>query len=77
MKAIISILIIFLVLTGCGPINVETKDVKTEPVEYKLDGHHIVEITIDGCQYLASYNNTTIKCFIHKGNCINHKDTIK
>jgi hypothetical protein len=77
MKAIISILIIFLVLTGCGPINVETRDIKTEPLEYKLDGHHIVEITIDGYQYLASYSTESIIYFTHKGNCNNHKDTIK
>jgi hypothetical protein len=72
MKAIISILII-LVLTGCGTSNVESKST-----------NHIVKpgyqplkiVTIDGCEYLyGDWGNATV--LTHKGNCINHKDTIK
>ena len=74
MKAIISILIIFLVLTGCvGMPNIETKST-----------NHIVKpgyqplkiVTIDGCEYLyGDWGNATV--LTHKGNCINHKDSIK
>lgn len=72
MKTIISILIIFLVLTGCESSNVETK-----PTEYKITGNEgIVQlVTIDGCEYLyGPWGNATV--LTHKGNCINHKDTI-
>ncbi len=72
MKAIISILII-LVLTGCGTINVESKS-----TQYILKrGYQSLEIVnIDGCEYLyGDWGNATV--LTHKGNCINHKDSIK
>ena len=73
MKAIISILIIFLVLTGCGTTNVESKS-----TQYILKrGYQSLEIVnIDGCEYLyGDWGNATV--LTHKGNCINHKDSIK
>jgi hypothetical protein len=72
MKAIISILII-LVLTGCGTTNVESKS-----TQYILKrGYQSLEIVnIDGCEYLyGDWGNATV--LTHKGNCINHKDSIK
>jgi hypothetical protein len=72
MKAIISILII-LVLTGCGTTNVESKS-----TQYILKrGYQSLEIVnIDGCEYLyGDWGNATV--LTHKGNCRNHKDTIK
>jgi hypothetical protein len=72
MKAIISILII-LVLTGCGTTNVESKS-----TQYILKrGYQSLEIvTVDGCEYLyGPWGNAMV--LTHKGNCINHKDTIK
>ena len=72
MKAIISILII-LVLTGCGTSNVESKS-----TQYILKrGYQSLEIvTVDGCEYLyGDWGNATV--LTHKGNCINHKDSIK
>lgn len=70
MKAIISTLMMFLVLTGCESGNVEMK-----PIKHTLDsGKQIREITIDGCEYLwGSWGNGSI--LVHKGNCINHKTT--
>jgi hypothetical protein len=73
MKAIISILIIFLVLIGCGTSNVESKS-----TQYILKrGYQSLEIvTVDGCEYLyGDWGNATV--LTHKGNCINHKDSIK
>lgn len=73
MKTIISILIIFLVLTGCKSSNVETKS-----TEYIIkSGYSPVEVVvIDGCEYLyGPWSNAAV--LTHKGNCINHKDTIK
>ena len=72
MKTIISILIIFLVLTGCNSSNVETKSTK-----YKINQHSTLElVTVDGCEYLyGAWGYATV--LTHKGNCINHKDTIK
>jgi hypothetical protein len=71
MKAIISILII-LVLTGCGTPNVETKS-----TEYRLNKLGPLElVVIDGCEYLyGPWGNAMV--LTHKGNCINHKDSIK
>ena len=72
MKTIISILIIFLVLTGCESRNVEIKS-----TEYKIKQHTSLElVTIDGCEYLyGPWGDATV--LTHKGNCVNHKDTIK
>lgn len=72
MKTIISILIIFLVLTGCESRNVESKS-----TEYRINGLGSLQlVTIDGCEYLyGPWGNATV--LTHKGNCINHKDTIK
>lgn len=72
MKTIISILIIFLVLTGCESSNVEIKSTK-----YQIKQHSSLElVTVDGCEYLyGDWGNTRV--LTHKGNCINHKDTIK
>jgi hypothetical protein len=73
MKAIISILIIFLVLIGCGTSNVESKS-----TQYILKrGYQSLEIvTVDGCEYLyGDWGNATV--LTHKGNYINHKDSIK
>ena len=72
MKTIISILIIFLVLTGCESSNVETKSTK-----YRVNGLAPLQLVIiDGCEYLyGSWGTATV--LTHKGNCINHKDTIK
>ena len=72
MKAIISILIIFLVLTGCEPNNVEIKS-----TEYRVNGHSSLKlVTVDGCEYLyGDWGNATV--LTHKGNCKNHKDIIK
>ncbi len=67
MKAIISILIIFLVLTGCDKVNVETK-----PTEYIVASSFgaLQLVTIDGCEYLyGAWGNATV--LTHKGNCIN------
>ena len=73
MKAIISILII-LVLTGCGLMD---NNIETKPTEYKIKGHPSIKIVnIDGCEYLyGDWGNATV--LTHKGNCINHKDSIK
>ena len=72
MKAIISILIIFLVLTGCGSGNVEIKSTK-----YQIKQHTSLElVTVDGCEYLyGDWGNATV--LTHKGNCINHTYSIK
>ena len=74
MKAIISILIVFLVLTGCGIMN---NNVETKPTEYKILGHDPLKLVIiDGCEYLyGNWGNATV--LTHKGNCKNHKDIIK
>ena len=74
MKAIISILIIFLVLTGCGLMD---NNIETKSTEYKITGHTSIKlVTIDGCEYLyGDWSGATV--LTHKGNCINHKDTIK
>jgi hypothetical protein len=72
MKAIISILII-LVLTGCGTSNVESKS-----TQYILKRNYksLEIVTVDGCEYLyGDWDNATV--LTHKGNCINHKDSIK
>ena len=73
MKAIISILII-LVLTGCGLMD---NNIETKSTEYKIKGHPSIKIVnIDGCEYLyGDWGNATI--LTHKGNCTNHKDSIK
>ena len=68
MKAIISILII-LVLTGCGLMD---NNIETKSTEYKIDGHTLTEMTVDGCQYLSSFQ-TNGMIFVHKGNCTNHR----
>jgi hypothetical protein len=73
MKAIISILIIFLVLTGCETPNVEIKS-----TEHIVDQKHqpLKIVTIEGCEYLyGDWGSATV--LTHKGNCINHKDSIK
>ena len=73
MKAIISILIVFLVLTGCDKVNVEIK-----PTEYVVASNltALQLVTIDGCEYFyGAWGNETV--LTHKGNCINHKDTIE
>lgn len=72
MKAIISILIIFLVLTGCESSNVETKS-----TEYRINNFGTLKlVTIDGCEYLyGSWGDATV--LTHKGNCINHTYSIK
>jgi hypothetical protein len=63
----IGIIVIVLTLTRCGSGNV-----KTEPTEYKIGGHTLTEMTVDGCQYLSSYG-TNGMIFVHKGNCTNHR----
>ena len=63
----------FLVLTGCKDVNVETK-----PTEYIVASSFgaLQLVTIDGCEYLyGPWGQATV--LTHKGNCINHKDTIK
>jgi len=74
MKAIISILIMFLVLTGCGIMD---NNIETKPTEYKITGHNPLKLVIiDGCEYLyGNWGHATV--LTHKGNCINHKDSIK
>ena len=77
-EIIITLLVIFAIIiaasivTGCGSSNVETKS-----TEYRVNGLRSLQlVTIDGCEYLyGDWSNATI--LIHKGNCINHKDTIK
>lgn len=63
----------FLVLTGCRSSNVETKSTR-----YVVEGMYeaIKIVNIDGCEYLyGDWGGATV--LTHKGNCINHKDTIK
>jgi hypothetical protein len=73
MKAIISILII-LVLTGCGLMD---NNVEIKSTEYRVNGYSSLKlVTVDGCEYLyGDWGNATV--LTHKGNCINHKDSIK
>ncbi len=63
----VGVIVIVLTLTRCGSNNV-----KTEPTEYKIDGHTLIEMTVDGCQYLSSFQ-TNGMIFVHKGNCTNHR----
>jgi hypothetical protein len=69
---IITAVCMLFVLSSCNESNVEMK-----PIKHILNsGKQIREITIDGCEYLwvAGGNGSALT---HKGNCINHKDTIK
>jgi len=79
MKVISSILIMFIVLVGCkiliscGESNVEVKS-----TEYRLapQSRVIKIVTIEGCEYIwGDWGNATV--LTHKGNCVNHKDTVK
>ena len=63
----VGVIVIVLTLTRCGSGNVKTK-----PTEYKIDGHTLTEMTVDGCQYLSSYQTNGL-IFVHKGNCTNHR----
>jgi len=69
---VIPVLFLMFMLTGCGTPNVETK-----PTKYAIGYHNTLElVTIDGCEYLyGDWGNATV--LTHKGNCINHKDSIK
>lgn len=64
----VGVIMIVLTLTRCGSGNV-----KTEPVEYKIDGRTLTEVDVDGCQYLSN-NQTNGLIFVHKGNCTNHRN---
>jgi hypothetical protein len=63
----VGVIVIVLTLTRCGSNNVKTK-----PTEYNIDGHTLIEVTVDGCQYLSSYQTNGL-IFVHKGNCTNHR----
>jgi hypothetical protein len=69
----LAIIVFASIVTGCGTTNVESKS-----TQYILKrGHPSLEIVnIDGCEYLyGDWGNATV--LTHKGNCINHKDSIK
>ena len=63
----VGVIVIVLTLTRCGSGNVKTK-----PTKYNIDGHTLIEVTVDGCQYLSSYQTNGL-IFVHKGNCTNHR----
>ena len=63
----VGLIVIVLTLTRCGSNNVKTK-----PTKYNIDGHTLTEMTVDGCQYLSSYQTNGL-IFVHKGNCTNHR----
>jgi hypothetical protein len=69
----LAIIVFASIVTGCGTTNVESKS-----TQYILKrGYQSLEIvTVDGCEYLyGDWGNATV--LTHKGNCINHKDSIK
>jgi hypothetical protein len=70
----IAIIIASTMLTGCGLMD---NNIETKSTEYKIKGHPSIKIVnIDGCEYLyGDWGNATV--LTHKGNCINHKDSIK
>jgi hypothetical protein len=75
LKTIISILAIaiVLILTGCGVNNINTN--QPERV-IKMGSYSLTVVVLDGCEYLyGAWGNATV--LTHKGNCINHKDTIE
>jgi len=70
---IITAVCMLFVLSSCDKVNVETK-----PTEYIVASNFgaLQLVTIDGCEYLyGDWGQATV--LTHKGNCINHKDTIK
>jgi len=70
---IITAVCMLFVLSSCNKSNVEIKSTK-----YIIDdGYGPVSIvTIDECEYLyGDWGRVTV--LTHKGNCHNHKDTIK
>jgi hypothetical protein len=77
-EIIVTILVMLIIIafasivTGCGTSNVETKT-----TEYRVNGYSSLKlVTVDGCEYLyGDWGNATV--LTHKGNCINHKDSIK
>jgi len=68
----LTIIVFASIVTGCGTPNVETKS-----TEYRLNKLGPLElVVIDGCEYLyGPWGNAMV--LTHKGNCINHKDSIK
>jgi hypothetical protein len=68
----LAIIVFASIVTGCGTTNIESKS-----TQYTLKAYQSLEIvTVDGCEYLyGDWGSATV--LIHKGNCINHKDTIK
>lgn len=69
----LAIIVFASIVTGCGTTNVESKS-----TQYILKGNYksLEIVTVDGCEYLyGDWGNATV--LTHKGNCINHKDSIK
>ena len=66
--------IIIAVIVSALILSVACDDKKTsdKPTEYNIDGHTLIEVTVDGCQYLSSYQTNGL-IFVHKGNCTNHR----
>jgi hypothetical protein len=70
---IITAVCMLFVLSSCTTPNVEIKG-----TEYVVDQRYraLKVVTIDGCEYLwGDWVSATV--LTHKGNCRNHKDTIK
>ena len=70
----LAIIIFASIVTGCGLMD---NNIETKSTEYKITGYPSIKlVTIDGCEYLyGDWSGATV--LTHKGNCINHKDTIK
>jgi len=69
----LAIIVFASIVTGCGTTNVESKS--TQYI-LKRDYQSLKIVTVDGCEYLyGDWDNATV--LTHKGNCINHKDSIK
>ena len=68
MKKIGLLLLLSVAIISCEDSNITNKDTG---VRYGVNGYHLQEIVIDGCQYIGQFDCSNTDWGTHKGNCTN------